>query len=644
MKICLVSPEHNEWGGIGHSLRRLATLLSAGHEVSLIHSGLAEGAPLPAPIPGVRESIADFADQATTAFACESHQRSAAVLTAIERLYGDAAPDYLEVCDYLGHGVVPLQARRAGHPLLRETLVGVRLAGTSELICLHDGWASTEMRFTAAMEREQFRLADRLLWRGGDSLDLYRRYYSDVTLPEAVRIRPPLQISEAAPSPPAREPGQPLRLLYVGRMQRSKGAIDLVEACMGLPDDGWELTMIGADTVTGPLGRSVRETIEALSADDPRVHLRGPVPHDELQGLWSAHDLLVIPSTFEVWSNVATEAMRCGLPILATPVGGPAEIVEPGVTGWHSDGLGSEALRRSLGRLLESRAEIERVRSSGAVFERLRRLTEPEQALRSYDSMLGIDAEAAAPRTPEPAGEPSVTGVIPYHRSSAYIEEAVRSLLEQTHPDLEVLIVNDGSFEPEDEILNRIASDARVRLVTQLNAGETAARNLGACLADGEYVVMLDADNVLEPEFVARGVDLLRREPNLAYVTSWLSYIESDGSPMAAPSAYAPLGNSVIAEDSANWDGDAMAVLPRRLFSELGYGYDTSASLQSDWALYRRLRGDGRFGAVIPERLARYRVHEDSQTKSQDRTVHERGWDESRLRRTMNATRWTVET
>ena len=79
---------------------------------------------------------------------------------------------------------------------------------------------------------------------------------------------------------------------------------------------------------------------------------------------------------------------------------------------------------------------------------------------------------------------------------------------------------------------------------------------------------------------------------------------------------YAPLGNSVLREDSANWDGDTIAVLPRRLFSELGYGFDPNSVIQCDWELYRTLRADGRFGAVIPEQLAKYRVHGDSLMRS----------------------------
>lgn len=643
MRICFVSPEHSPWGGIGHSLRNLAGVLASRHEVTLIHSGAGPDENAPEPAPGVREVFADPTGKlATIDFACEDHRRSAAVLEAIERAYeGSEGPHYLEVCDYRGHGLVPLQARRAGHPLLRDTLAGVRLAGAVELVSLHDGTAGRETRLVSDLEREQFRLADRVLWRGGDTLDLYRRHYSDLEFPEAVRIRPPLEVPANASTPPPGLAGRPLKLLYVGRLQRFKGAIDLVEACMGLPLDEWELTMLGADTATAPLGQSVRSTIEALCGDDPRVRLEGPLPHEELQRAWAEHDLFVIPSRFEPWSNVAIEAMRAGLPILATPVGGPAEIVDPGVTGWHTDGIGPDALRRGLSELLEDRAAVDRVRASGAVLERLRALTDPEGVVDSYEEMLaGAAAVAGVGSSGSTAAEPLVSAIVPYHRSSRYVERAVSSLLGQTHRNLEVLLVNDGSFEPEDEVLSRLVAEPRVSMVTQLNRGEPAARNLGTQLATGRYVAMLDADNVLEPEFVSRAVAILEREPELAYVTCWLELIDENG--LALQEGYAPLGNSVLGDDALNWDGDALALLRRGLFSDLGYRYEPSAGMASDWELYRTLREDGRFGAVIPEYLARYRVVSESLSKSHDEWIHTRSWNESRARLRLRPTRWTA--
>lgn len=652
MRVCLVSSEHGSWGGIGHETRRLATLLGGTrHEVTLIQAGQGNNDdPQPAHLAGVREVLARPSPElARVDFACDLHRSSASVLEAIEEAYGGGpGPDYLEVVDYHANGLVPLQARQTGHPLLHETLIGIRAAATAELLSLNDGTLyQPEIELVAALEREQFRLADRLVWRGGDTLNLYRRYYSDVDLPEAVLIPPPFERPAFPPAPEPRDTDQPLEILFVGRLQRVKGSIDLVEACLGLDSANWRLTMIGADTQTAPAGQSVRMTIETMCGNDPRVSLMEPMPHEALQGRFAQHDLLVIPSTLEAWGNVAVEAMRAGLPVLTSLVGGPAGYVEHGVSGWHIDGLGSAPIRRALNHLLGNRDELERVRASGEVYERFLRTTDPELALHGYEELLN-SAPARPSRSVPGCGQPLVTAIVPYHRSATYIEEAVGSLLGQSHRNLEVLIVNDGSFEEEDGILDRLSVDSRVEVVTQLNGGEPSARNLGACLARGEYLAMLDADDVLERDFVARALKTFRSDSSLAYVTCWLRYIRPDGSEFES-GGYAPLGNRVVAadsnesHDSNNWDGSVVALIPRRLFSELGYRYEPVAGMQSDWEFYRHLREDGRFGAVMPELLARYRVRQDSLTRAHQLALHQRTWGEARTRRRKRTTKWTAE-
>jgi glycosyltransferase involved in cell wall biosynthesis len=642
MKICIASAEHSAWGGIGHSLRRLAAVLADRHEVTLIQAGGGPPGQRPhgAATPGVREVEARPSEElAGLSFAGDAHRRSAALLEAIERVYGSAGPDYLEVCDYRASGLVPLQARRAGHPALRDTLVGVRISSPAEMLALNDGTSMQgEARLLAELEREQLRLADRLVWPGGDILDLYRRYYTDVSLPEAVLVRRPFAVPAAPPEPPPLDPGQPLKILFVGRLQRLKGALDLVQACLRLPLDDWSLTMIGADTPTAPLGQSMRLTIEAMCQGDPRIQIEDALPHEELQRRWSQHDLVVLPSTFEVWGNVALEAMRAGLPVLATPVGGFAEMVEPGVSGWLADDVGPGAIGRALEPLVRDRAEVDRVRRSGAVFERFLALSNPDQVLEAYESML----VAERPARPSGRSEPLVTVIIPYHRAHLYIEDAVASLADQSHQNFEVLIVNDGSFEAADSVLSELAREPRVRVVTQLNEGEGAARSLGIELARGEYLAMLDADNMFEPEFLARALEVLRREPELAYVTSWLRFVGPDGAELSDGAGYAPLGNRVLRDDEENWDGDTAALFPRSLFTELDERYAPGGTAYSDWDLYRRLRARGRFGAVIPELLVRYRVLSDSLQRAYGDHLHRRGWDESRDRQRRLQTRWTA--
>ena len=112
---------------------------------------------------------------------------------------------------------------------------------------------------------------------------------------------------------------------------------------------------------------------------------------------------------------------------------------------------------------------------------------------------------------------------------------------------------------------------------------------------------MLDADNFLEPEFVERALETFRREPALAYVSCWLRFIGPDGSPYDGSAGYAYLGNRVMRDDSINWDGDTLALIPRELLSDLGFFHDREAATHTDWEFYRRLRDLGRFGLVVPE-------------------------------------------
>jgi glycogen(starch) synthase len=626
-------------------VEQLARLLAREHEVTVVHTfDAAVPPPGPEDPPGLRHVVADPSRLPPIAFSCDDHARSAAALQAIEDAYGDEPPDYLEVPDYRGHGLVPIQARNGGHRSLRGCTIAVRLVGSAEAICMHDGtWRQPGNRILFDFEREVLRLADLVVWPGGDVLDVYRRFIG-FDLPDAERVRLPLEHPADPPDPLRGATGEPLRILYAGRLQRVKGVLELVDGCSRLAGE-WRLAMIGGDTPTAPLGRSMRDTIETMCAGDPRVSLLDGVSREELQGTFVHHDLLAVPSRFDVWPNVALEAMRAGLPVLATPVGGLAEIVEDGVTGWHATDTGPVAIQGSLERLLTNRDELESIRASGEVFRRFEQLTAPEPILAAYRELLERLRRPVSLDTPRRASEPLVTGIVPYYREHEWVGQAVESLLSQTHRNLEVTIVNDGAFDPEDAVLFELAEDPRVRVLTQRNEGDQNARNLGLLDAGGKYVAMLDADNAFEPEFVERAVAMLEADPDLAYVTCWLRFFGEQAALEAKGTrGFAPLGNGVRSDDAINSDGDTIAVMPRRLFSELGYAYAEQAPISSDWALYRVFKDDGRFGAVIPERLARYRVRDDSLSGSTAAAAQTLSWDEAIALRRARRVQWTQET
>lgn len=644
MRVCLIAPAPCAAGATAHSPRALAALLSRRHEVTLIHSGWGEERPEPAPVAGVREAYAELsAELGSLRFACEDHCHSGAVMETIRRLYADGGPDYLEAPDFRAHGIVPLQARHGGDPVLAGTTIATRISPSTELLNLQDGTLRQPgNQRLAEVEREQLRLSDRLLWSGGDCLELYRRYYGSEALPAGVRIRPAVEVPGDVDPSVATPSGGPLRLLCVGDLRRSRGVVDLVEACWSLPPESWRLTLAGEDTTTAGMGQSVRETIDVFSGEDRRIEFAPEPDPAALRALLAAADLLVVPARLEATAGFATAALAAGVPVLATPVGDLVEVVEDGVCGWHAEDTGPVALGRALRRLEADRGELARVRDSGAPAARARALTDPEPILDGYDELLGSRAYPV-PVKPAGAGGPLVTGIVPYYRAHVYVREAVASLLGQTYPEVEVLVVNDGSFAPDDAVLAEFDDDPRVTVVTKTNGGEGTARTLGARIARGEYVVMLDSDNLLEPSFVERALATLSADPELAYVTCWLRMVGPDNEDTDLHPGFAPLGNAVLSGYKENWDGDTLAMLPRRVFTELGFEFHPEGSMHSDWELYRWLRDRGHYGTVLPERLARYRVLPDSLMRGYSKELQDRSWTESQERIGLHAVRWTAE-
>jgi hypothetical protein len=125
-----------------------------------------------------------------------------------------------------------------------------------------------------------------------------------------------------------------------------------------------------------------------------------------------------------------------------------------------------------------------------------------------------------------PDAECGFSVVIPYYNMGAYVREAVESVLDSTCPPEEVIIVNDGSTEPESlEVLSVLkARHSCIRVLHQDNQGLGKSRIIGAKEARSDFLFFLDADDAVEPEFFRRALDILRRFNNVAMVTAWERY------------------------------------------------------------------------------------------------------------------------
>jgi glycosyltransferase involved in cell wall biosynthesis len=112
--------------------------------------------------------------------------------------------------------------------------------------------------------------------------------------------------------------------------------------------------------------------------------------------------------------------------------------------------------------------------------------------------------------------DPLVSIVMAAYNARPYIAEAIRSALEQTHRDLELIIVNDGSTDDTRAVIEGF-SDPRIVLIDQLNGGIGKARNTALERVNGDFVCFLDADDVLPPNSLKVRLELLLHDPGLSF-------------------------------------------------------------------------------------------------------------------------------
>ena len=108
--------------------------------------------------------------------------------------------------------------------------------------------------------------------------------------------------------------------------------------------------------------------------------------------------------------------------------------------------------------------------------------------------------------------KPLISVVVPVYRVQEYLSRCVLSLQSQTYPNLEIILVDDGSPDRCGEMCDTFAAqDARIRTIHQTNRGLSAARNAGTMDAKGEYIAFVDSDDWVHPEYVERLWELAER-------------------------------------------------------------------------------------------------------------------------------------
>jgi glycosyltransferase involved in cell wall biosynthesis len=348
----------------------------------------------------------------------------------------------------------------------------------------------------------------------------------------------------------------------------------------------------------------------------------GYVSYDELPRYMARMSVFVAPVHTESFGQVSPFAMGMGIPVVGYRVGaleeilGSDELLAPpgdaaGLARIALDLLDDRERRLRIGEANRRRAE-ERF----SVESMARRYGE------LYDELLRSPGSRRRVGTP-PRGEwngpagggatpPTVSVVMAAYDAERFLREAIESILDQTYRDFELLVVDDGSADGTREIV-RSYEDPRIRLVENgRNLGLARSLNRGIALARGRYLARLDADDVAEPERLARQVAFLDRRPEVGLLGSRFVQIDEAGRETAR--CWVPTDGTEIRWTLLFLNAFAhSAVMIRRSALERVGGYDEGLVYAMDYDLWCRI-AERMPVANLEECLLRWRSGSTSMT------------------------------
>jgi glycosyltransferase involved in cell wall biosynthesis len=374
LHLCFISeelPPETGWGGIGTYTRSAAIgLAELGHRVSVV-TRTWEGSSIqvedgvtvhrvPVPPPRWRRGT-----QYLTAWFKESREIVAwnwLAGSAVARIHAADPIDVIEAPEY--------HAQAAGVALRAYRIPLVVRLHTPAFLCKElnetaPGGSALDTRLALLAERIA---ATRANLVASPSRDLARIVGSSWGLPEIQVLPYPLDESFLAQPPVARRTGE---IVYVGRLEQRKGVDVLARALPEVLERHPEarVRMVGADHRSGPDGTMMSEHMCSLllgaGVATSVLELTGPLERSQMPAVYGAADICVIPSRWENFPYACLEAMASGCAVVASRVGGLAEIIEDGVSGLLVEPGDCDGLGRAVTRLLDSPEEARRMGDRG---------------------------------------------------------------------------------------------------------------------------------------------------------------------------------------------------------------------------------------------------------------------------------------
>ena len=209
---------------------------------------------------------------------------------------------------------------------------------------------------------------------------------------------------------------------------------------------------------------------------------------------------------------------------------------------------------------------------------------------------------------------PLISVVIPVYNGELTIADTVKSVINQTFSDFELIVINDGSSDSTLDILAGF-QDPRLKIFTYTNAGLSASRNRGIGHGCGELISFIDADDLWTPKKLEAQLNSLRGDPKAAVAYSWTDFIDETGN-LLGYGIHQTVKGYVFPKllEFFFIGSGSNALIRKQVFDEVGR-FDETLTSAEDLDMFLRLAARYHFSAVSEPQIL-YRITDNSMSRN----------------------------
>jgi glycosyltransferase involved in cell wall biosynthesis len=213
---------------------------------------------------------------------------------------------------------------------------------------------------------------------------------------------------------------------------------------------------------------------------------------------------------------------------------------------------------------------------------------------------------------------PKVSVIIPVYNGEKYILSSIKSAINQSYKNIEVIVVDDGSTDSTAEIvkgIRKLSNREKIKYIYQDNKGAASARNHAIRKSEGQYIALLDHDDIWERDKIEMQVNYMKKNPDDCLVHTDAGFIDEKGNiikEMKRPEGFYVKGKCFKELFQQNKIRTSTVLIKKKCVDEVG-GFDENIHYIEDRDLWLRLSRKYPFG-YLDTVLAYYRIHKDNMT------------------------------